>query len=49
MDLDASKPVFGVCDQQWRRPAYASLQSDQRLWYSLIENISYLNLLQAKF
>ena len=26
----------GVCEQQRRRPACASAQSDQRLWYSLI-------------
>ena len=32
MGLDARKPVFGVCEQQRRRPA----QSDQRLNYSLI-------------
>ena len=29
--LDARKPVFGVCDQQRRRPAWASAQTDQRL------------------
>ena len=34
MDPGARKPVFGVCEQHRRRPAYASAQSDQRLWYS---------------
>ena len=45
------KPVFGVvCEQQKRRPACASVQSDQHLCFSLIGNeVSYLNLLQAKF
>ena len=35
MGLDARKPVFGGCEQHWRRPACASAQSDQRLCYSL--------------
>ena len=26
---------LGVCEQQWRRPACTSAQSDQRLCYSL--------------
>ena len=30
------KTVFGVCEQQRRRPAYTSAQSDQRLCFSLI-------------
>ena len=33
--LGARKPVFGMCEQQRRRPACASAQSDQRLCYSL--------------
>ena len=36
MGLDARKSVFGVCEQQRRRPACASAQSDQRICYSLI-------------
>ena len=36
MGHDARKqPVLGVCEQQRRRPACASAQSDQRLYYSL--------------
>ena len=35
--LDVRKPVFGVCEQQRRRPACASAQSDQRLCFSLFE------------
>ena len=35
MGLDAKKPVFRVCEQQRRRPACASAQSDQRLCYSV--------------
>ena len=48
MGLNARKHVFGVCEQQRRRPACTSAQSDQRLCYSLI-GILYLDLLQAKF
>ena len=33
MGLNAGKPVFGVWDQQRRRPACASAQTDQRLSY----------------
>ena len=33
---DARKPVFGVCEEQKRRPACASAQTDQRLCHSLI-------------
>ena len=36
MGLDARKHVFGICEQQRRKPACASAQSDQRLCYSLI-------------
>ena len=36
LGLDARKPVFAVCNQKRRRPAWASAQSDQRLYYSLI-------------
>ena len=36
MGLDGRKPVFDVCEQQRRRPACASAQSDQRLYYSHI-------------
>ena len=35
MGLDARKPVFGVCEQQRRRRACASLQTNQRICYSL--------------
>ena len=35
--------------QQRRTPACASVQSDQRLCYSLFWKVSYLALLQAKF
>ena len=34
--LDARKPVFDGLEQQRRRPACASAQSEQRLCYSLI-------------
>ena len=34
--LDVRKPVFSICEQQRRRPACASAQTDQRLCYSLI-------------
>ena len=37
--LDARKPVFRVCEQQMRRPACVSTQSDQRICYLLMENI----------
>ena len=36
MGLNTRKPVFGVSEQQRRRPACWSAQSDQRLCYSLI-------------
>ena len=36
---EGKKPVFGVCEQQRRRPACASTQPDQRLCYSLFWNI----------
>ena len=36
MGLVTTKPVFGVCKQQRRRPACASGQSDQRLCFLLI-------------
>ena len=36
MGLDARKMDFGPCEQQRRRPVFASTQSDQRLYYSLI-------------
>ena len=35
MGRNSRKPVFGFCEQHRRRPACASAQSDQRLWYSL--------------
>ena len=40
---------LGVCEQHRRRPACASVQSDQRLCYTLIGKVSYVNLLQVKF
>ena len=36
MGRDARNPVFGGLEQQRRRPACASAQSDQPLFYSLI-------------
>ena len=39
MGLDVKKSVSGVCEQQLRRPACASVQSDQHLCYSLLECI----------
>ena len=39
MGLDARKPVFGVGEQQRRRPACAFVQSDQSLCYPLLESI----------
>ena len=41
MSLDARKSVFDVWEQQRRRPACASEQSDQRLCYSLIGKYIY--------
>ena len=35
MGLDMGKPVIGDCEQQRRKPACASAQSDQRLCYLL--------------
>ena len=40
MGLDARKHLFGVCEKQRCRPACASVQTDQRLRYSLFESIS---------
>ena len=37
MGLDARYPDFVACEQQRRRPACASAQSDERLCYSLSE------------
>ena len=39
----------GVREQHSRRPACASVQSDQRLCLSLFLKVSYVNLLQMKF
>ena len=36
LDLDARKPIFGVSEQQRRRPACTSMQTAQHLCYSLI-------------
>ena len=41
LGLDARKPVLGVCEQQKHRPACTSVQSDQRLCYSLIGKYIY--------
>ena len=49
LGTDTRKPVFGVCQQQRRRPACASAQSDQCLCYSIIEKKSHLNLQQPNF
>ena len=35
MGLEARKRVFMICEQQRRRPAYTSAQTDQCLCYSL--------------
>ena len=37
MGLDARNPDFVACEQQRRRPACASTQSDQCLYYSQLE------------
>ena len=39
MGLNVRKPVFGVCQQQRRRPVCASVQSDQCHCYSSLESI----------
>ena len=49
MGRGARKAVFEVCEQQTRRPACASAQTDQRLCYAHFWNVPYLNLLQVKF
>ena len=49
MGRDARKPVFGVVEQQRRRPACASAQTDQRLCYALFGKYHNVNLIQVKF
>ena len=39
LGLNARKPVFGGCEQQRRRPACASAQSDQRHCIRFLESI----------
>ena len=46
MGRDARKPVFGVCEQQRRRPACASTQSDRAFAMYHIETCYNV---QAKF
>ena len=41
--------LSGVCKQHRRRPVCASVQFDQRLFYSFFLTVSYINLLQVKF
>ena len=36
IDIDVWKPVFGICEQQSRWPAYVSAQSEQCLYDSII-------------
>ena len=40
MGLDVRNPDFAACEQQRCRPACASAQSDQHLYYSLFEKYS---------
>ena len=49
ISLDARKPVFGVCEQQRRRPTCTSARTGQHLCYLPIGKLSYLNLQQANF
>ena len=44
------KPAFAICEQQRRRSACASVQSDQRLCYSLLrqDNTSCFNIQNFK-
>ena len=39
MGLDVRNPVLGACEQQMRRAACASTQSDQNLCHSYLESI----------
>ena len=39
MSLFMRNPVYAICEQQRRRSAWASAQSDQRLYCSLLESI----------
>ena len=39
----------GICEQQKRRPAFASAQSDQRLCFSLIEKYHTLTCYERNF
>ena len=43
------KPYFVACEQQRRRPACTSAQSDQRLCYSLIGKYNILTCLMQTF
>ena len=47
--LIPTKAVFGVCEQQRRRPACASAQTDQRLCYSLTEKYHILTCFKQNF
>ena len=47
--LGLRKPVFGDLPTTKAQTTLHIAQSDQRLCYSLIGNVSYLNLLQANF
>ena len=48
MGTDVRKPDFGAWEQQRRRPVFVSMQSDQRLYCSLIGN-NILTCLMQKF
>ena len=49
MGRDARKPVVGVYEQQSRRPACASAQTDQRLCYAVFGKYHNVNLIRVKF
>ena len=49
MGFEAIKPVFRVCEQQSRRPVWASTETDQKNLLFAFWKLSYLSLLQANF
>ena len=49
MDLDSRNLSSGIREQQRRRPACTSMQTDQHLLLFPFWKVSYLNLLQVKF
>ena len=48
MDIDARKPVLGVCEQQRCRSACTSMQTDQCLCYLLIGKF-FISFATSKF